>query len=198
MANTDAPFGFQPYGTVLRANWYPIVTSNATACFVGDLMGAVNTGLVCSVFGGDTRMSVISQYAGAAGDIMGVCLALMDSDGDPLLYLPATTTGNSVVAGYALIADDPMQTFLVQEDGVTTPIAAASIGLNCDAISTHTGSTTTGRSKMELDSDTVATTDTLAMRVVASYKDDAVGTANCRFVVIVNPNAHFYSSATAV
>lgn len=198
MANIDKPFGFIPYGNVLRAEWYPLVTSNATACHAGDLMGAVNTGLVCKVFDGDTRMSVISQYAGAAGDIMGVCLGILDSNGDPLLYLPVTTTGDSVVAGYALIADHPNQTFLVQEDGDTTPIAAASVGLNCNAISTHAGLTTTGRSRMELDSDSVLTTATLAMRIVQSYKGDTVASAYCRWIVIVNPNCHFYSSATAV
>ena len=198
MANTDAPFGFKPYGDVLRANWYPIVTSNGTACFVGDLMGAVNTGLVCKVFDGDTRMSVISQYAGGAGDIMGVCLELMDSNGVPISYLPASTVGDGVVAGYALIADHPDQLFLAQEDGDTTPIAAASVGLNADAISTHTGNTTTGLSKMEIDSDSVNTTNTLALRIVQSYKGDTVGSAWCRWVVIVNPNAHFFNSATAV
>ena len=199
MANTDAPFGFVPYGPVIHAEWYPLVTAVATACYVGDLMGAVNTGLVCAAFGGDTRMSVISQYAGAAGDMMGFCIGLQDENGDPVDHIAASEAGDGVVAGYALIADDPRQLALAQEDGDTTPIAAASIGLNADAISTHTPSAKNGYlSKMEIDSNTVNTTATLALRIVQSYKDDTVGSANCRFIVIIQPAAHFFSSATAV
>jgi hypothetical protein len=198
MANTDAPFGFQPYGPVLGAEWYPVVTAYATAVYVGDWMEITNTGLVCAVFDGDTRMSVEIDATGAAGDEIGAVLAVMDYKGDPLAYLPATTTGDSVVAGYVLIADHPMQQFLVQEDGVTTPIAAASVGLNVAIISTHAGSTYTGRSKQEIDSDSVNTTNTLALRVLKSYKGDTVGSANCRWIVQPNPNAHFKSSATAI
>ena len=199
MANTDAPFGFKPYGPVIHAEYYPLVTAVATACYVGDLIGAVNTGLVCAAFGGDTRMSVISQYAGAAGDIMGVCLGLLDYKGDPVNRIAASEAGDSVVAGYALVADDPRQLFLAQEDGDTTPIAAASIGLNADVISTHTPTAKNNYlSKMEIDSDTVNTTATLALRLVQSYKDDTVASAYCRWVVIIQPAAHFFSSATAV
>jgi hypothetical protein len=199
MANTDAPFGFSPYGEVLRAQWYPLVTAVATACYVGDLMAAVSTGLVCKAFGGDTRMSVISQPAGAAGRVMGVCVGLLNSSGDPVNRIAASEAGDGVVAGYALIADHPDQLFLAQEDGDTTPIAAASVGLNVDGISSHTPSAKNNYlSKMELDSNTVQTTNTLAMRLVQSYKDDSVGSAYCRWVVIVNPNAHFYNSATAI
>ena len=199
MANTDAPFGFKPFGPVLHADYYPLVTAVGTACYVGDLMDAVNTGLVCKAFGGDTRMSVISDYAGAAGDQIGVCIGLLDSNGDPVNRIAASEAGDGVVAGYALIADDPKQLFLAQEDGDTTPIAAASIGLNLDAISTHTPSAKNNYlSKMELNSDSVNTTATLAFRTVRSYKDDTVGSAYCRWIVIINPAAHFYSSDTAV
>ncbi len=198
MANTDAPFGFKPYGPLLSAEWYPIATAYGTAVFVGDWVEITNTGLVCKVFGGDTRMGIEIDATGAAGDELGAVLELMDSNGDPISYLPASTTGDSVVAGYALVADHPMQEYLVQEDGDTTPIAAASVGLNVAMISTHTGDTNTGKSKQEIDSNTVNTTSTLALRVLRSYPGDTVGSAYCRWVVIPNPNAHFKSSATAI
>jgi hypothetical protein len=198
MANTDSPFGFQPYGPVLHADWYPVASSYGTAIFVGDWVEVTNTGLACKVFGGDTRMGVEIDATGAAGDELGAVLAVCDSNGDPLSYLPASTTGDSVVAGYVLVADHPMQEFLVQEDGAVTPVAAASVGLNVAMISTHTGSTSTGRSKQEIDSDTVNTTATLALRILKSYPGDTVGSAYCRWVVMPNPNAHFKSSATAI
>jgi len=198
MANTDAPFGFIPYGKLLSADWYPVATAYGTAIYVGDWVEITNTGLVCKVFDGDTRLGVEIDATGAAGDELGAVLAILDSNGDPLKYLPASTLGDGVVAGYVLVADHPLQEFLVQEDGASTPIAAASLGLNVAMISTHSGSTTTGRSKQEIDSDSVATSNTLALRVVKSYKDDTVGSANCRFIVQPNPNAHFKSSATAI
>ena len=198
MANVDSPFGFIPFGKLLSAEWYPVATAYGTAIFVGDWVEITNTGLVCKVFGGDTRLGVEIDVTGAAGDELGAVLAVLDSNGDPLSYLPASTTGDSVVAGYVLVADHPMQEFLVQEDGAVTPIAAASLGLNVAVISTHTGNTTNGRSKQEIDSDSVNTTATLALRILRSYKDDTVGSAYCRWVVQPNPNAHFKSSATAI
>jgi hypothetical protein len=198
MANVDSPFGFVPFGKLLSADWYPVATAYGTAIFVGDWVEVTNTGLACKVFGGDTRMGVEIDVTGAAGDELGAVLAVLDSNGDPLSYLPASTTGDGVVAGYVLVADHPMQEFLVQEDGDTTPIAAASVGLNVAMISTHTGNTTNGRSRQEIDSNTVKTTNTLALRILRSYKDDTVGSAYCRWVVMPNPNAHFKSSATAI
>lgn len=198
MANTNAPFGFRPYGPVLHAEWYPIPTSNATAFYIGDWVEIQNTGLVCKVFGGDTRLGIEIDLTGAAGDELGAVIALMDHNGDPIKYLPTTQTGDGVVAGYALIADSPFQQFIVQEDGDTTPIAAASLGLNCVVTAGSGGSTKTGLSSHMLDSNTVANTNTFAVRIVQSYKDDTVGSAYCRFIVVPNPNAHFFSSATAI
>jgi hypothetical protein len=198
MANTDAPFGFVPYGKLLSADWYPVVASYATAIFVGDWVEITNTGLVCKIFDGETRMGVEIAATGAAGDELGAVLAILDHNGDPVKYLPASSAGDGVVAGYVLVADHPLQEYLVQEDGETTPIAAASVGLNVAMISTHSGSTVTGRSKQEIDSDSVNTTNTLALRILRSYKDDTVGSAYCRWIVQPNPNAHFKSSATAI
>lgn len=198
MSNTDAPFGFKPFGPVIHAEWYPVATSYGTAIFVGDHVECTNTGLACKVFGGDTRMGVEIDVTGAAGDELGVVLNVMDSNGDPLSYLPASTTGDSVVAGYVLVADHPDQEYLVQEDGEVTPIAAASIGLNVAVISTHTGNTTNGVSKMEIDSDSVSTTNTLAYKILRSYKDDTVGSAYCRYIVKLNPNAAYLGSATTI
>lgn len=198
MANTDAPFGFVPYGKLLGADWYPVASNYGTAIFVGDWVEITNTGLVCKIFDGDTRMGVEIDATGAAGDELGAVLAILDSNGDPIKYLPASTTGDGTVAGYVLVADHPLQEYLVQEDGDTTPIPASAVGLNVAMISTHSGSTTTGRSKQEIDSDSANTTNTLALRILRSYKGDTVGSAYCRWIVIPNPNAHFKSSATAI
>ena len=100
MANTDAPFGFVPYGKLLSADWYPVVASYATAIFVGDWVEITNTGLVCKIFDGETRMGVEIDATGAAGDELGAVLAILDHNGDPVKYLPASSAGDGVVAGY--------------------------------------------------------------------------------------------------
>ncbi|MFH0826138.1 MAG: hypothetical protein V2B18_25585 [Pseudomonadota bacterium] len=201
MSNSDAPFGFQPFGPILRAQWYPVGTAYGYSIFHNDPIqrAAAPTGLVCKVFGSDTRESVILQATtGAAAVTLGAAMGFMDSDGDPILYLPASTTGDSVVAGYVLVADHPAQLFIAQEDGDTTPIAAANIGLNIEVILTHAGVASTGRSRQEIDSSSVANTNTFPYRLVRSYPGDTVASAYCRWVVTPNPNAHFYSSATAL
>jgi hypothetical protein len=201
MANTDKPFGFKPYGPVLRAEWYPVGTAYGYSIFHNDPIqrAATPTGLVCKVFGSDTRESVILQATtGAAAVTLGAAIGFMDSNGDPLLYLPASTTGDSVVAGYVLVADHPLQLFVVQEDGDGTPIAAANIGLNVEVILTHAGVAARGTSRQEIDSSSVNTTNTFAYRLVRSYPGDTVASAYCRWIVIANPNAHYYSSATAL
>jgi len=199
MANTDAPFGLKPYGNVLRATWYPLATTYGSSLFHGSLIqsAAAQTGLVCKVFDGDTRQSVTTCTTGAAGLVLGAAIGFMNSDGDPIQYYVASEAGDGVVAGYVLVADHPDQTFIAQEDGASTPIAAASTGLNV-AMTAESGSTNMGTSTQELDSDSVNTTNTLPLRLVRSYKGDTVAATGCRWICIINPNASFYSSATAV
>lgn len=184
MSNSDRPFGLAPWKNVLEANLYAIATEYATAVFLQDLVEHNGTSYATK-FGGAIPGCAVEE-TGAAGSLLGSVLAVFDHNMDPLNYLPASTTGDGVVAGYVLVADHPHQRFLIQEDGDTTPVAAASIGLNADCISTHSGDTNTGRSKMELDSSTVATTATLAVKIHEAHPDDTIATAYCRFIVTVN------------
>lgn len=190
MASTDAAFGLMPYGEVLDAHIYSIVTSNSVAVHIGDCMEAGGASYSTPAHG--NLLSAAVEEGGAAGSILGACLATFDDSYDPIQYIPASTSGNSTIAGYALIADNPDQLYLVQEDGDTSSIQAASVGLNADMVSTSTPASTSGyRSTMELDSNTIASTATLAMKVVGVHPDDAISTTGsaanyCRFIVKVN------------
>lgn len=73
--------------------------------------------------------------------------------------------GGDAVARLAYVVDDPNVIFEVEEDADTTPIAAASIGLNA-TFALGTGSTTTGLSAAVIDSSSVATTNTLHLQVL--------------------------------
>jgi hypothetical protein len=169
--STDAAFGFIPWGPVLRANIYSIVTSNAVAVYRGMLMEAVGTALLTPKLG--YVQSAISEETGADGSIIGAVLGIFNHNFEPVKYLAATTVGNGVIAGYALIADDPGQLYLCQEDGDTSSVAAADVGNTFDAIGT-TGDTNTGLSLMELDSSSKATTSTLALRLLGFHPDDTI------------------------
>jgi hypothetical protein len=124
--------------------------------------------------------------------LVGAVLAVYDEDMYPLSYIPAGRVGNGTIAGYALIADHPEQLFVAQEDGDTTPIAAASLGLNANIISATlcAPNTTTGISTQEINSDTVANTTALQVQVLFAHPDDEVGSANCRFICKINENMY--------
>lgn len=184
MGNSDRPFGLEPWGNILGTGLYAIATAYGTAVFNRDQVEHNGTSYATK-YGGAVPGAAVEE-TGAAGSLLGSVLAVFDHNMDPLYYLPASTTGDGVVAGYVLVADHPMQKFLIQEDGDTTPVAAASIGLNADCISTHTGDTNTGRSKMELDSDTVNTTSTLGVKIHEAHPDDTINSAYCRFIVSIN------------
>ena len=95
----------------------------------------------------------------------------------------------------ALVCDDPNVVFEVQEDASTTPIAAASIGLNV-MFSTTAGSTVTGTSGMEIISTQVATTTTHPLRIIGLSKrvdnnlnTGGAGTDKAKFLVRFNQHA---------
>lgn len=186
--STDGPFGFIPWGPVIRANMYAIVTNNAVAVARGSLMENVGTALLTPKMG--YLQQAASEETGADGTIIGACLATYDSDMNSCAYIAASTTGNSTIAGYALIADSPDQLYLAQEDGDTSSIAAANIGLNVEAIGT-TIDTDRGISLMEIDSSSIATTNTLALKLVGIHPDDTIVAAaaaggHSRYIVKVN------------
>lgn len=186
--STDGAFGFIPWGPVLRANMYAIVTNVSVAVARGSLMENVGTALLTPKFG--YLQQAASEETGADGTIIGACLATYDEDMNPCFYIAAATTGNGTIAGYALIADDPNQLYLAQEDGDTSSIAAADVGLNVEAIGT-TIDTTRGIALMEVDSSSKATTNSLALKLVGLHPDDSIVAAaaaggHTRCIVKVN------------
>lgn len=201
LASTDNPIGFAPWEKVISARWYAIVTANAVEVNIGDSMEIVGEAVATPMYG--TLPKVITEETGAAGTIVGVCLNLLDSDGHPTQRIAATTTGNSVIAGYAFVADSPQQLYVVQEDGDTSSLQVADIGQNIDAVKTETPSASNGYlSTMELDSNTMANTSTLAYKIVGIHPDDTIssdGSAgnNCRFIVKVN-SAYLGDALTGV
>lgn len=156
MANLDTPFGFKPIKHLNGMPWngkvnvYYIPSTDNTAMFVGD---AVKSAGAADATG---KYPTIAQAA-ATNAIRGVVVGFADNpyvgvhpDTPNRSYRPAST------AMYAFVVDDPQVIFEVQEDSDSNSITAAMVGLATDIV-VGTGSTSTGKSAMELDSSDTAT-----------------------------------------
>ena len=155
MANPDTPYGLKPVrhrlGVPLSATVRPyyVPSTYATALFVGDAViktGTANTANVNGFVGGEYRIGTLPEInfvtVGDGNRITGVITGFLASSRDSYVYGPASTER------IALVCDDPFVEFEIQADGA---IPATSIGLNAVLIATHSGSTTTGLSGLELD-----------------------------------------------
>jgi hypothetical protein len=175
MANLDTPFGFKPVRNMNgspwngKANVYYVPSTDATALFKGD---AVKLAGAADATG---KFPTVAQAA-ATNAVCGVIIGFADNphvmihpDTPNRDYRPAST------AMYVLVVDDPFVIFEVQEDSVGNSITAAMVGLATDIV-VGTGSTTTGKSAMELDSSDTATAagQCRIMRLV-NREDNALG-----------------------
>ena len=177
MANIDAPFGFVPVRMQGGAPFsggqseYTISSTYGTNIFTGDL--------AIQAADGDIEVSAATSTNNIG--VFNGCF-YTDSNGKPQYakYWPASTTSTDAVA---FIIDDPNVIFEAQEDG--SALALADRGTNTDLVATA-GSTTTGRSGHEIDSDERGSAATSQFRVVAVSKDpsnNTVASANCNWYV---------------
>ena len=186
MASTDAAFGLCPWGGMKAGacQMYSIVTSCAAGFYHGVLVEQGGEALLTPAMG--YLQQCVPEEQGAAGSILGVVMALFDEDMTPVQYIATSEAGNSTIAGYALVCDDPYQQYIIQEDGDSSSLQAADIGLNAEAVGVG-GSTGTGISTMELDSSSKATTATLALKILGVHPEDTISTDGsagtyCRFI----------------
>ncbi len=213
MANRDAPSGFRP---VRRVSGLPmgavqkvyIAAAEGTATFIGDVVMYADTGGAAGLRIQGEDMEGVPTVLRAAitdfdvlgtdnmVDVMGVVVGFKPDADNLLLKHRAASTAR--IAYIVPITQDIV--FEIQEDAAVTPIVAASIGLNAKILQTQTGSTTTGLSGMELDSDTVATTNTFPVKIIGLSKriGNAFNTAGVDqdqaiFEVVFNTHQSFYT-----
>ena len=187
MANTDAPFGLRPSRSSISANTqnrYRVANNYGTAIFQGDLVAMV-TG------GGIERVA-----NGGAGLILGVfngCQYTDPTTGKPTwsAYYPGSVAADDIMA---TVIDDPSATFEIQADAA---FPVADLAGNFDVL-TPAGDTTSGRSNVELEVTSGATTATLPLKAIDISQDPEnsdVSSANTN--VIVKINNHLFSAGTA-
>ena len=191
MANNDNPRGL----TLARAqgasahtggvNRYYIPATDGTATYVGGVVKLAGSA------DADGTPSVTGNVS--AGDtVVGVVV------GTEPVTRESTTYREASVGRYVFVADDPNEVFEIQEDSDTATLTADSVGLNASLVNLTSGSTVTGRSTMELDSNTAATTSTLDVSILRLVPrvDNEIGT-NAKWLVRLN-NHQMINATTGV
>ena len=152
--NTNAPRGFEPLelGSKYRAHLYRITNNYGTALYLNDPVYVVTAGTI--------EICVVTKAYPVLGSIVGIFKQDGPTSHRPENLIPIEAANGmpylaaSIGATYdywALVADDPDQIFLVQEDSDTTPLEYTHVGANCQHVASS-GSTVTGISNTTLDS----------------------------------------------
>lgn len=188
MANANVPRGLIPYrrttGEPFNAgtNIYYVPSSVASNIFIGDPVTYLTAAADANGI-----PAVTLATAGSSNNILGSMVGIVNG-GDPIvpitrdlpIYHQAST------GGYILVADDPDTLFEVQENG---NMGAQAPNRNVNLVS-GTGSTVTGYSGWQLNSSTLATTNTLQMRVIRMLQQaDNVAGTNAKWLCRINLNA---------
>jgi hypothetical protein len=185
MANADRAKGLLPVRHINGSPWngqtttFLVDSSDGTAIYVGDVVKTEGTagGAGKTVYGVDCEgmQRVIRVATGATGqDILGVVVGFSPDPTDLTKKHRAASTDR-----LAFVVTDPTVVYEIQEDAVTSNLAAADVGLNI-SFSTTAGSATTGISGIQAISNAKATTVTLPLKILGLAKrpDNAFGLAS--------------------
>ena len=106
MANLDGAFGLAPVGKDAKVEKYT-VKAGTSKIHTGTpvLMDATGT----------------ADIGAATGQLLGVAMGFFDGEGVPKSYYP----GDSDATYTVMVADDPAQEFVVQEDSIGGALALA-------------------------------------------------------------------------
>jgi hypothetical protein len=192
MANTSRVNGFRPVKYLNGAPWngqvtrYSIPASDGTALFVGDLV----------------KLSATADATGVRGVIQAAqadpCVGVVVGFEPSMTNLDTPQYRVASTLRYALVVDDPNVIFEAQEDGVTDPLEMVDAGLNVNFV-VGSGSTTTGASGMQIDSNTEAASAVLPLKLIEPVQraDNELVAAGQEFTRwLVKINNHQLGSST--
>ena len=206
MANANVARGLIPYAMVWGArytgsfNTYFVPSSYGTALYVGDPVDIVSSS-------NDANGIPAVQLASVGSPILGVVVGIIN--GGDMGSITAVTRDLPVyhaasTAQYLAICDDPNVLYEVQDDAssqATAPKLWA--GKNANLVS-GSGSTVTGYSGWQMAASTVATTNTLDVKIIRPLQqaDNTIGTAantnmNAKWLVKLN-NSRFANQIAGV
>lgn len=196
MANVDAAYGLALHEDNSKAGLMLCVipSGDNTATFVGDAVKLANLDSI-RIDGGPYAPAVIQ--CAATDPIFGVVQGFNQviPSGMDLgrRHRPASTS----MYCYVKMAH-PLDIYRIQADDDTETLTVASVGSNADII-VGSGSTLTGLSAMELDSNTAAATAGLQLRIVGfvDRPSNTPGSAQQDVLVQINQSQTFYDVGNA-
>jgi hypothetical protein len=192
MATSAAPTGAEPVGTLSASGSFTgkvrhikIASGYGTAIFYGDFVKLVSSGTV-EKDTGTTSLTPVGVFMGCS---------YTDPNTNQKTFnqqFPASTAASDIMA---YVLDDPSVLMRMQGDA---SLAQTTLGNNVAVVQTA-GSTSIGRSKNAVDSSTVATTNTLPLRII-DFVDGPTSTVGDAFTdVIVKFNVgHIYENTTGI
>ena len=192
MATSAAPTGAEPVGTLSASGSFTgkvrhikIASGYGTAIFYGDFVKLVSSGTV-EKDTGTTSLTPVGVFMGCS---------YTDPNTNQKTFnqqFPASTAASDIMA---YVLDDPSVLMRMQGDAT---LAQTTLGNNVAVVQTA-GSTSIGRSKNAVDSSTVATTNTLPLRII-DFVDGPTSTVGDSFTdVIVKLNVgHIYENTTGI
>ncbi|MAS97498.1 MAG: hypothetical protein CMF29_00990 [Kiritimatiellaceae bacterium] len=195
MATSATPNGAEPVNTLSASGSYTgkvrhikIASGYSTAIFYGDFVKLVAAGTL------EKAAVTTSVVAGTVGIFVGC--SYTDPSTSQMTFnqqFPASTAASDIMA---YVVDDPKLVFKMQGDEA---IAQTGLGNNISAVSTA-GSTSIGRSKNALDGGSIATTNTLPLRVLEFVEgpNSTVGDAFTDCLVTYLPLSHAYETKLGV
>ena len=163
MANDDSPRGLIPYnhdaGVGIKTHVYEAASSGAGGpIFIGQP--------VVLVAAGHVENAAPAGASGVATLYLGVAVGfLAENYGVPTV--PFNDTGGTTKR-YVIVADDPNQRFVAQEDTGGTALTLNERGASADLIfrAGASGNNTTGFANLEIDASTVLTTNSGAVTLL--------------------------------
>jgi len=176
LPNVDSPNGLRPVRTIGGSpyngscNRYFVPSTDGTAIYLGQPVKLVGSATADGV-------SHVTAMTTTADVVCGVVVGVEPDTADSLLYRAAST------ARYLLVADDPNLLFEIQSDGVG---GVAAVGEVAD-VTGFSGSTSTGRSNMEISNSTITNngdqTQDVHIVAVPQRPDNDITLANGRYLV---------------
>jgi hypothetical protein len=204
MANTNGAWGLRPVGKVGQNSnstgvsgytFYEIANGNSNVIYQGTPVIPLSTGYI------DVVGAAAGGTVGLLGSFQG-CRYVSSTTGKPTWSMHWPGSGaDSNHPVRAFVADDPMQIFVVATDASWTSkaTARAAVFANVNFSSGTSGSTTTGQSSGALAISTIATTNTLNMRILG-WEEDAMNQdfSAAGIPALVRLNNHYNSANGAI
>ena len=193
MALTSAPYGLRPVNLLGGQSFagatrlYAIPSGYAVSIQTGDPVIVTNTGSTRGTvarMNATTTATTVTSTGGGFG-FVGVFMGCTYTD--PVfgkIFRQTYVAGTVASDIQAYVADDPDQVFQIQADG---QINQTALGCNASLIQTVAGSSGYQTSGLCLQASSVATTNTLPLRIV-----DHVTIGDAFTDVLVRINTHFH------